>query len=305
MDQQAPSERSQQGGGAANRQKPRNAGEMLELGRDFLRRREVPGARRDAELLVAFALGLERLQLFLQLDRPVSDEDIDRARELLMRRAKREPVAYITGQREFYGRPFQVDRRVLVPRPETELVVDIARERAPAGAAVADLGTGSGCLAITLALEIPEARVVASDVSSDALELARANAAALAADVTLVEGDGPAALAPQRHGLEAWDVFVSNPPYVDPSERSELEPEVREHEPDLALFAPAGDPDVWVRRLLDEALAWLAPGGVLLVELGLGQGPRVLALAAERGLAARLHTDLAGVPRVLEASAAR
>ncbi len=329
---------------------------MLELGRDFLRRHDVPGARRDAELLVAHALGLERLQLFLQLDRPVSGEEIDRARELLVRRSKREPVAYVTGVREFYGRPFRVDRSVLVPRPETELLVDVARARlapraeaanpppddaptpgvtsepggspepveasAPAagahaddapgrgdaaaeGPAVADLGTGSGCLAVTLALELPGARVVASDVSAAALEVARGNAERLGAAVAFVEGDGPAALEPARAGVPAWDLLVCNPPYVDPAERAELEPDVRDHEPAGALFAPAGDPDHWVRRLLDEALPWLAPGGALLVELGAGQGPRVLALARERGLAARLHPDLAGIPRVLEVSAPR
>ncbi len=278
---------------------------MLDLGRDYLKRHEVPGARRDAELLVAHALLLDRLQLFLQLDRPVSEEEILRARELLVRRAKREPVAYLTGTREFYGRPFRVDRAVLVPRPETELLVDVARERAAAGATLADLGTGSGCLAVTLALEVPEARVFASDVSPEALAIARANAEALGADVQFTEGDGPAALAPSAAGVAAWDVFVSNPPYVRPEERAELEPDVRDHEPALALFAPAGDPDHWVRRLLDEVLPWLAPGGTLLVELGLGQGPRVLALARERQLVARLHTDLAGVPRVFEVTAAR
>jgi release factor glutamine methyltransferase len=277
---------------------PATAGQMLALARDFLGRKQLAEARLDAELLVAHALGLDRLHLFLALDRPVTPAEVAAARELLVRRAGREPTAHLTGRREFYGRSFAVSRDVLVPRPESELLVDRARALLAGRAAprVADVGTGSGCLAITLALELEGARVAAVDVSAAALALARANADRLGASVDLREGDGPRALA----DAAPFDVVVSNPPYVRPEEAAALEPEVREHEPALALFLPAGEPDHWLLRLLDEALPLLAPGGALLIELGAGQAPRALELARARGLAARCVRDLAGIERVLE-----
>src|SRR5262245_2610659 len=128
---------------------PTTAGDMLGLAREFLVRKGASEARLSAELLVAHALGLDRLHLFLQLDRPVSEGEVARARDLLVRRGRGEPVAYITGRREFYGRAFEVDPNVLIPRPETELIVDLVRARAKPGARIADIGTGSGCLAVT------------------------------------------------------------------------------------------------------------------------------------------------------------
>jgi release factor glutamine methyltransferase len=273
---------------------------MLRMAREFLARKELDEARLEAELLVAHALGLDRLGLFLQLDRPVTPEEVDAARDLLVRRGRREPVAYIVGRREFYGRDFEVGPGVLVPRPETELLVDLAREEAaarPAGAplAVFDLGTGSGCIAITLALELEGAEVTAVDLSEEAVRRARANAERLGARIEVVAGDGLEVL-----GLRGpVDLVVSNPPYVTREERDSLAPEVRDHEPELALFAPAGDPDHWVRRLVQSAPEALRPGGVLLVELGAEQGERALALAREAGLEADLVADLARIPRVL------
>jgi release factor glutamine methyltransferase len=263
---------------------------MVRMARDFLRRKNVEAARLEAELLVAHALGLDRLRLFLQLDRPVNGSEIDRARDLLVRRGRHEPTAYIVGSREFYGRSFQVGPGVLIPRPETELLVDRAREIAPRRAA--DLGTGSGCIAITLALEVAGADVTAIERSPEALAFARANAEALGATVRFVEEDFLEAL--DREG-DRFDLLVCNPPYVDPKDRATLAPEVAEHEPAAALFAPAGDPDFFVRTLLERARAWLAPGGTLLVELGAGQAERL------RGSRARFHRDLAGIERVLEA----
>jgi release factor glutamine methyltransferase len=281
---------------------PRTAGEMLARAKEFLARKGVEPARLDAELLVAHVLGLTRLALYLQLDRPVNEGEIAAARELLVRRGKREPVAYILGAREFYGRRFAVDRRVLIPRPETELVVDIARERAKERggslARFADVGTGSGCLAVTLALELPGSRGVAVDVSADALEVARANAKSLGAEIELVHGDGPEALFDRA----PFDLVVSNPPYVDPRERGSLAPEVADHEPAGALFTPDADPEHWSRRLSDAAPRLLAPDGRMLIELGIGQAEGALRIARERGLEARTHRDYEGVERVLELS---
>lgn len=275
---------------------PRTAREMLARGRSFLEQKGDQDARLHSELLTAFALGLDRLHLFLELDRPVDSGEIERARDLLVRRGKGEPTAYLTGAREFYGRPFRVGPGVLVPRAETELLVDLAREalQGHTGARVAELGTGSGCIAVTLALELTEAFVVASDVSSEALGFARENAAKLGAEVTLLEADGLEAF--RSHA--PFDLFVSNPPYVDPSD-PELAAEVRAHEPAVALFAPQGDPDHWVRRLIAEAVPLLAPGGTLCVELGHDQGTRAARLCTEAGLTPRLHADLAGIERVL------
>lgn len=276
---------------------PRTAREMLELARAFLAKRGVEAARREAELVVAHALGLDRLGLFLALDRPLSKAEVVRGRELLTRRGKREPSAYLIGQREFYGRAFTVGPGVLVPRPETELLVD--RARALAGErrelTVLDLGTGSGCLAVTLALELPGARVTASDLSARALAFARANAERLGATVEFLEGDG---LAPVR--ARRFDLVVSNPPYVDPALRATLAPEVAEHEPAEALFAPAGRPDHWAELLARAARAVLAPGGRLLVELGFDQAPRLRASLADLGLPLAFTRDLERVERVLE-----
>jgi release factor glutamine methyltransferase len=276
---------------------PRDARGLVTRGQDFLQRKGVDSPRLEAELLGACALGVDRLALFLDLQRPVSEEERVRARGLLVRRAAGEPTAYLVGVREFYGRAFQVGPAVLIPRPETELVVDLARERAAGrqGLRVLDVGTGSGCLAVTLALELDRAEVLATDRFEAVLELAHANARSLAATLELKLADG-------LDGVEGpFDLIVSNPPYVDPADETSLAPGVRAHEPAAALFAPEGDPDHWVRRLLDESLELLAEEGLVLIELGHDQAERALGLAQERGWSARTHADLAGVPRVLEA----
>jgi len=271
---------------------------MLARGREFLARKATDAPRLEAELIVAFALGLDRLQLFLQLDRPITERELARARELLVRRGKHEPVAYITGRREFYGRSFAVGRGVLVPRPETELIVDLARalHAQTPRTSVLDIGAGSGCLAITLALELSAPRVVTVDISAAALEVARANAVALAAQVEFVLGDGPEALG----ATEPFELIVSNPPYIEPREAATLAPDVREWEPSEALFTPPGDPDHWLVRLNRAAEQRLTADGVALIELGHQQGPRALELAAAAGLRARTHKDYGGVERVLE-----
>lgn len=300
--------------------KPQTAGEMVKLAREFLLKKGIEEARLESELLVAHALGLDRLRLFLQHDRPLADEEIARARELLVRRGKREPTAYLTGKREFYGRPFLVGPGALIPRPETELVVDRAREiargRAGSGAPLAraaDFGTGSGVLAITLALEIEGLDVYAVDASAEALGWARRNVEALCAvapdpsvparaapRVELALGDGYALLAERARACGGFDLVVANPPYVTREESADLAPEVRDFEPAAALFAPDGDPDHHLIRLLDGVPVLLAPGGTLLVELGHRQGSRAKHLAESRGLEARLQRDFGGVERVFE-----
>lgn len=286
-----------------NQAPPRTAGEVLARSRAFLAAKAVEGSRLDAELLVAASLGLDRLGLFMALDRPVVPAEIDKARDLVVRRAGGEPTAYILGFREFYGRRFNVDERVLIPRPETELVVDLARKHledwsAEEGPRVVDLGAGSGCLGLTLALEVEAARVVALELSPAAAEVLRANAKALEVPKErfgVHVGDGLAWLR-ARGGI---DLLVSNPPYIDPANPAGLDPAVRASEPAEALFAPEGDPDHFARVLFENRAALLAPGGRAFVELGFDQAER-LAPLLEASADATVHTDLEGTPRVLE-----
>jgi release factor glutamine methyltransferase len=288
---------------------PRTVGEMVQMARAFLARKGVESARLESELLVAHALSTTRLGLFMQLDRPIDAGEIERAREVLVRRGRREPAAYILGEREFYGRRFKVGRGVLVPRPETEHLVDrareIARERAARGEpfrTAADLGTGSGCIAITLGLEVEGLSVVAVDASADALAYARENKEGLGATtVEMVEGEGFEVLAKvvRERGVR-FDLVVSNPPYISRADRGTLAEEVREHEPGIALFAPESDPDWFVRRLIVERSGLVAPGGTLLVEMGHDQAGRVREIAEREGVRARLHADYGGHERVLE-----
>lgn len=298
------------GGGAqadgpqrAAEEPPRDLREMLARGRRFLERQGLSEWRLEAELLVAHAVGLRRLDLFQQLDRPVDAGEIQRARELLVRRARREPTAYLIGLREFYGLEFEVGPAVLIPRPESELLIDLARERLRGRltpgrpARVFELGTGSGNLAVALAKHAPGVELLASDRSPAALELARRNAQRHGAPVRFLEGDGFAVLGPQE---APFDLLLSNPPYIDPDARASLAPEVREHEPAAALFAPQGQPDFWVWEIVSAGLPRLLPGGTALVELGFDQAARLAPQLAERGLPARFHRDLEGHARVLE-----
>ncbi len=239
------------------------------------------------------------MRVLLELDRPVARHEIVRVRELLVRRGRREPCAYLTGVKEFYGRNFEVGPDVLVPRPETECLVElaVARMRGRHRPRVLDLGTGSGCVAVTLALELPSAELVASDVSARALACAERNRERLGGCVAFLLGDGFEPVRGRR-----FDCIVCNPPYVDREAEDSLPREVREFEPPEALFAPRGDPDHWARRIVVEAPGVLAPGGIALVELGFDQAPRMSAWLEERGERFRIHRDLAGIERVLEVS---
>ncbi len=279
---------------------------MLDRGRAFLKDKGLEEWRLEAELLVAHALGLPRLGLFLELERPPTPSEVQVGRELLVRRSRGEPVAYLIGYREFYTREFEVGAGVLIPRPETEGIVDLAKQRLKerlfpsGGPAILDLGTGSGVLGVTLALEISGASVVATDRSPEALEFAMRNAAKLGADVEFFEGDG---FAPLIERDRRFDLIVSNPPYIRPEERMNLPADVRDFEPETALFAPAGDPDHWVGRFVREGLALLKDGGIALIELGYDQSERLAGKLEPRGLSFKFHEDLAGIERVLELAA--
>ncbi|MCW2952617.1 MAG: protein-(glutamine-N5) methyltransferase, release factor-specific [Conexibacter sp.] len=245
--------------------------------------------RLDAELLLAAALGVARTRLHIEPERSLTREQAARFAGLLERRRDREPVAYILGTRAFRHIELAVDPRVLVPRPETELLVELALTL-PRGARVADVGTGSGAIALALKQERADLDVIATDVSADALALARANAARLGLDVTFAEADLLAGVSGEL------DAVVSNPPYIRDADRPWLAPEVARHEPAGALFAGEDGLDV-LRRLAVEAAArarWVA------FELGAGQAPAVGELLRAAGMArTTAHRDLAGIERVV------
>ncbi|MBV8202445.1 MAG: peptide chain release factor N(5)-glutamine methyltransferase [Acidobacteria bacterium] len=251
---------------------------------------------REAALLLGAVLGLSEAQVMARDDQPVPPAAAARFEALLARRLGGEPVAYLLGEREFYGRGFAVDRRVLIPRPETEHLVEAALGLAlPPAPRVLDVGTGSGCLAVTLALELAGARVVAADLSPAALAVAAGNARrhGVAGRVAAAASDLTAAL-----DLSRFDLVVSNPPYVDAGEAPALSHEVCNFEPHLALFSP-GSGDAVLARLFREC-ARLRPGVPLVVEIGSGQLAAATRHAAAAGLEiAGVHRDYAGAARVL------
>jgi release factor glutamine methyltransferase len=262
----------------------------------FFAQKGVDAPRLTAELLLAHALGCDRLRLYLDFDRPLGEAELSRFRELVRRRAEGEPTAYLTGTREFHGHRLSVDARVLVPRPETELLAEAALAALPEGGAALDLCTGSGALAVALALGRPGARVTAVELSPEALEVARANAAALGAAVAFLQGDLYAPLPPGAR----FDVVVSNPPYVPTGELERLPREVR-REPRLALD---GGPDglAVLRRVVAGAPAVLAPGGTLALEMHESHEAALPTLCLEAGFAAaEARRDLAGLPRLVVA----
>lgn len=275
--------------------------EIIKRSTEFLARHGVEGPRLNAELLIGHALGLGRMQLYLQFERPLTEGELAAIRPLMKRRSEREPLQYLVGMTEFAGVRLKVDRRALIPRPETELLVECAKEKCPAApATVLDLGTGTGALALALAAHWPETRVTAVDVSPEALALAGENAAALglAARVRLVASDWFAALpAGERFGL-----IVANPPYLTEAEVAAAEPEVRAHEPRGALTAGAGGLEA-LAVILRAAPAWLAPGAWLLLETGIAQHADLRARAAEAGFTrVESRPDLAGRDRFILAA---
>ena len=265
---------------------------------DYFNRRGVDAPRLTAEVLLAFVLQATRVQLYVDLDRPLAPKELAAYRALIERRISGEPTQYLTGTREFYGRPFAVDPRVLIPRPETELLVDTALEAIPKDAAyrVLDLCTGSGCVAVTLAAERPNATVFATELSPAACEVARSNAAALKVGdrVRVLEGD---LFGPLRQG-SLFHIVVSNPPYVPSEEIAALAAEVR-REPRMALDGGRDGLEI-TRRLADQALRWLEPGGMLAVEISEGQGPEAMRLLQSAGLVrAGLRKDLSRLDRLV------
>ena len=271
--------------------------EVLRRSTQYLEDRGSPTARLDAELLLAHGLGVSRIELYTGHDRPLTESELEVCRQLVRRRGEREPVAYIVGTRGFRHLDLKVDRCVLVPRPETELVVDRCLEllRSVERPAVLDVGTGSGAIALAIASELPAARVTATDISPAALDVAWANAMALGLTVEMRQGDLLDGLDDRR-----FDLIVSNPPYVSEQEIEDLEPEVAVHEPRLATVA--GDGLDAYRRLLPDAREHLAEGGWLVLECGAGQAGWLSDELGRLGYGSvDVARDLAGIERVVSA----
>jgi release factor glutamine methyltransferase len=273
----------------------RQLAEVLRLSTGYLQDHGSTTPRLDAELLIGHALGLERIALYTGFDRPLTEPELAACRALLERRGRREPVAYIIGRCGFHDLDLAVDARVLVPRPETEVLVErclaLLGESAPG---VLDVGTGSGAIALAIKAARPDAHVTATDVSADALAVAGANAAALGLEVELLESDLLAGVAGRR-----FDLIASNPPYIAEADMETLEPEVARFEPRLATVAGASGTEV-LDRLIATAPDALVEGGWLVVECGAGQAPRVQeAMAAAGGRDVFAERDLAGIERVV------
>ena len=272
--------------------------ELLGRSREYLEQRGVPSPKLDAEYLLAHVLAVPRLELYLDHDRPLEAAEVDRLRELVRRRGKREPLAYVLGSWSFYGLELHCDARALVPRPETEVLVDrcLALMAESAEPSIVDIGTGTGAIALALAARLPGAIVTAIDVSPGALALAAENAAlnGLAERMELLGGDLFAPVAGRR-----FDLVASNPPYV--AAGNSVDPEVADFEPALAVYADDGGRAIH-ERLAAGAQSALQPGGHLVVEVAEGQAPWLAERLAGLGYAAISVTrDLRGIERVVEA----
>jgi len=311
---------------------------LLAWSREWLAKKGVENPRLDAELLLAHALRLPRIRLYIEHDKPLEPDELARFKALILRRAEREPVAYLLGSKEFYGRAFTVDRRAFIPRPETELLVqavlaglggadesdvvgaptnpplasgdagggemvatptDLGPARPPAPR-VLDLCAGSGAAGVTLAAERPSLEVDLVELSPETAVVARQNAEAHAPGrARVLVGDLFAPLAPGTR----YAAIAANPPYIPVREKARLAPEIARHEPGLALFAGEDGLEV-IRRIVGAAPRWLEPGGLLALELDPAQADEAVRLCALAGLAgARVERDLAGLLRILVARA--
>jgi release factor glutamine methyltransferase len=253
--------------------------EVLQSTTGYFQKRNIDSPRLNAEHLLAHVLGRKRIDLYLEFERPLPESELTPLRDLVRRRGAGEPLQHLLGTVEFCGRTFHCDKRALVPRPETEQLVELLIARFKSEIAYSrtiDVGTGSGVIALTLAAEFPKAEIVGVDISEDALMLARENAERLdlADRVRLLRSNLLESVQPD------FDLIVANLPYVSTEDRQNLSREVL-HDPGVALFAGARG-DELVRQLIAQAPSWLRPGGLLAMEIGIGQSETLVAALAEK-----------------------
>jgi release factor glutamine methyltransferase len=251
--------------------------EILQSTTAYFKKREIESPRLNAEHLLAHVLERKRIELYLEFERVLTEAELAPLRELVRRRGQGEPLQHLLGTVEFAGRVFLCDKRALVPRPETEQLVELLKSRIPHPASrILDIGTGSGVIALSLAANFPEAEVTATDVAEDALALARENAERLSLTTRVVFLRSDLLL----YVDHVYDVIVANLPYIAAGDRATLSREVR-HDPEIALFGGKQGDEI-VRRLIDSAPAKLKPGGLLALEVGLGQADDLAALMATK-----------------------
>jgi release factor glutamine methyltransferase len=279
---------------------------LLRKATAFFQEQGVSEAKRSAEHLLAHALECKRLQLYLRFDQPVHEDELHRFRALVRRRLANEPVQYIVGTTEFYGMEFDVSPAALIPRPETEHLVEAVVDWWKAGERISspsllDIGTGSGCIAIALAAQLPGAHLTAVDISDEALALARRNAErhALTNRIDFLQLD---IIKGGFGDMPRFDIIVSNPPYISTSDMAALQAEIRLHEPAIAL-TDGNDGLLFFRRIADHAKSLLRPGGLLGVEIGFGQSESVQRILTTSGFDV-LHviSDYAAIERVILAT---
>jgi release factor glutamine methyltransferase len=274
--------------------------EIKERAETFFKEKGVPNAKLDTDILIAHSLGIKRLNIYLDLDRPLTEAQLTDLRSLVKRRASREPLQYIIGNTEFYGLTLKVDPRALIPRHETEELIELIVERLETPPKrILDLGTGSGAIALALASKYSDAEVTATDQSEDAITLAKENAAALnlSSRVTFINGTW---FEPLDEGAR-FDLIVSNPPYLTEAEMQTAEPEVIGHEPRSALASgQAGLDDL--RLLFERVSSHLAEGGLLALETGIGQADAIKTMALKVPLHGQSFEDLSARTRFFLAS---
>lgn len=268
---------------------------VLSWTKDFLASRGVENARLEAEWLLCAATGMDRVGLYLNFEKPLNDVELGRYRAMVARRGKREPIQHILGTQEFYGLEFEVTADVLIPRHDTETLVNEAVRLVPSARTVLDVGTGSGCIAVSLAKALPTARVTAIDISSAALDVARRNAGRHGVEITFLQGS----LYEPIMGSN-FDLIVSNPPYIPSHDIEILQPEVRDYDPRTALDGGLDGLDFY-RTLIPSSVELLTSGGWFLVEIGIGQADDVQALFRScRGYSSTITArDPAGIVRVV------
>ncbi|NOZ08474.1 MAG: peptide chain release factor N(5)-glutamine methyltransferase [FCB group bacterium] len=268
--------------------------DLIKWGEDYFKSHNIPNARRELEWFLGNILDLKRIDLYLQFEQPLSQAELDTFRSFVLRRIKGEPFQHIIGIAPFYGRDFKVTESVLVPRPETELIIEILKKNGRVGS-VLEIGTGSGCIAVTVLLENLADRVIATDVSKSALAIARENA----------ERHKVSQISFRHHDFlqddisSTFDAVLSNPPYIGVSELSGLQPEVRDHDPRQALTD--GADGLTFYRQFARRRALLNEGGCMLLEIGgEHQVPALEKIFQTAGLNLTIHNDLQGIPRVAE-----
>jgi len=273
---------------------------LLKEAERFMAEKGVPSARLESEVLLAHALSFDRVQLYANYQQPVNPRELDDFRSLTLRRIRGEPSAYLTGTREFFSLAFEVSPAVLIPRPETEETVQMALDGiigTGEGLRMADVGTGSGCIAITLLKLKKKLQTTATDISEEALKMAASNARRHGVEdrIRFLQGD---LLAPIQD--QTFHLITCNPPYVDPQGPVPYAREVAEHEPQSAVFTPPGEPLHHYRKVLEAGRPLLEPEGSLIMEIGAGMGKSLTALAENLGWRlAEGRRDLAGIERAL------